>query len=148
MKFTSVRPWMLAAIATLALGSAAPHPAGAGGGTDGYMEINGFTEAYEPSGNIVTLTGSIANECTKPLPANSEFVFEYNGVAFAGFTLTALTAGSTQDFSAYGSITSAGKSKNNTTTLGFTIVLPKSTFGVVGDQKTSPCTITFTPGVP
>lgn len=145
MSIASVRPWLPAIVAAFILGGAVPHTAAASvPGYAGYVLINELSEGYSASQGGVELSGTITNYCAASLPAKSEFVFEFDSVEFAGFQVTALNYGDTQNFTAFGSISNpAAKTspKNNTTTLGFTIQVPKKQFEFGPDQKTSPCIV-------
>ncbi len=145
MSIANVRPWLPAIVAAFILGGAVPHTAVASvPGYAGYVLIDALSEGYSASQGGVVLSGTITNYCAASLPAKSEFVFEFDSVVFAGFQVTALNYGDSQDFSAFGSITNPPtrtEPKNNTTTLGFAIQVPKKQFEFGPDQKTSPCIV-------
>jgi hypothetical protein len=114
------------------------------------MVLDSLTESFEQSGAVVILSGVITNQCAAPLPTGSALVFEFDGVAFTGLALTALAAGQQQTFSVYGNLPSnLPAPKKNTTSLDFTITLPKAAgLGLQGTLKTSTCLVTFSPGIP
>jgi len=117
--------------------------------TAGYMLIDSLTESFEQSGNVVILAGTITNQCSTPLPQGSALEFAFDGVAFTGFQITALSGGSQQQFSAYGALPqNLPRPRKNVTSLDFTIVLPKTGRDVPGEAKTSPCLVTFAAGSP
>jgi hypothetical protein len=144
------RPSVAASIAALTILGAVPHAAGAAD-TAGYVVIDTLSESYEQSGNLVIMSGVISNQCTASLPKGSAFVFEFDGVAFTGFNLRALKNGDQQAFSVYGSLPlNLPAPKDNKTSLGFTIRLPKDELRAEPDdaRMTSPCLVTFASGTP
>jgi hypothetical protein len=115
----------------------------------GYMLLDSLTESFEQSGNVVILAGTITNQCSAPLPQGSALEFAFDGIAFTGFQITALSGGSQQQFSAYGALPqNLPQPRRNVTSLDFTIVLPKTRRDVPGEAKTSQCLVTFAAGSP
>jgi hypothetical protein len=148
MNGSTFRRWLFPGLAAAAILTGMPSSTFAQSGA-GYMVLDPLDESL---GSLVNLSGTITNQCTATLPSGSTFIFEFDGVAFAKFPITtALTYGGQQSFSLSAALPSGLKPpKKNTTSLDFTIALPKKDmeFGGIPDQKTSPCFVTFVPGTP
>jgi hypothetical protein len=148
MNVSRFRLWVFSGLTAAAVVLGAPGASTAQSGP-GWMVLDPLNESL---GSVVSLSGTITNVCTATLPSGSMFQFQFDGKAFAGFTITtALGYGGSQSFSVTGTIPpDLPKPKKNTTSLDFTIVLPKAPLQLGGnpDQKTSPCLVTLAPGTP